>query len=86
MRANDRCILYADFQEKRFATRIGEPSCLLKLGCRGPVTKTDCMISGHNSNTCIRAGHPCIGCASEQLPRHIMLHAYDEKRVIRKKF
>jgi hydrogenase small subunit len=85
---HDRCILYADFQEKRFATRIGEPGCLLKLGCQGPVTKSDCMITGHNSNTntCIRAGHPCIGCASEQFPRQIMLHAYDEKRVVKKEF
>jgi len=85
---HDRCILYADFQEKRFATRIGEPGCLLKLGCQGPVTKNDCLVSGHNGNTnsCIRAGHPCIGCASEEFPRQIMLHAYDDKRAIKKQY
>jgi hydrogenase small subunit len=85
---HERCNLYADFQEKRFATRIGEPGCLLKLGCQGPVTKNDCLVTGHNSNTnnCIRAGHPCIGCASEQFPRQIMLHAFDDKRVIKKQF
>jgi hydrogenase small subunit len=85
---HERCILYADFQEKRFATRIGEPGCLLKLGCQGPVTKSDCLVSGHNGNTnsCIRAGHPCIGCASEHFPRQIMLHAFDDKRVIKKEF
>ena len=85
---HDRCILYADFQEKRFATRIGEPGCLLKLGCQGPVTKNDCLLTGHNGNTnsCIRAGHPCIGCASEEFPRQIMLHAYDDKRAIKKQF
>jgi hydrogenase small subunit len=85
---HERCILYADFQEKRFATRIGEPGCLLKLGCQGPVTKNDCLITGHNDNTnsCIRAGHPCIGCASEQFPRQIMLHAFNDKRVIKKEF
>jgi hydrogenase small subunit len=85
---HERCILYADFQEKRFATKIGEPGCLLKLGCQGPVTKNDCLITGHNGNTnsCIRAGHPCIGCASEQFPRQIMLHAFNDKRVIKKQF
>ena len=85
---HDRCILYADFQEKRFATRIGEPGCLLKLGCQGPVTKNDCLLTGHNGNTnsCIRAGHPCIGCASEEFPRQIMLHAYDDKRAIKKQY
>ena len=46
------------------------------------------MITGHNgnTNTCIRAGHPCIGCASEQFPRQIMLHTFDEKKVIKKAF
>lgn len=85
---HERCILYADFQEKRFATRIGEPGCLLKLGCQGPTTKSDCLVLGHNgnTNTCIRSGHPCVGCASEQFPRQIMLHAFDEKRVIKKEF
>ena len=85
---HDRCILYADFQEKRFATRIGEPGCLLKLGCQGPVTKNDCLLTGHNGNTnsCIRAGHPCIGCASEEFPRQIMLLAFDDKRAIKKQF
>jgi hydrogenase small subunit len=85
---HERCVLYADFQEKRFATRIGEPGCLLKLGCQGPVTKSDCLVNGHNSNTntCIKAGHPCIGCASERFPRQIMMHAFDDKRVIERDF
>jgi hydrogenase small subunit len=85
---HERCILYADFQEKRFATRIGEPGCLLKLGCQGPVTKSDCLVNGHNGNTssCIRAGHPCIGCASELFPRQILLHAFADKRAIKNSF
>lgn len=85
---HDRCIYYADFQEKHFARRIGDEGCLLKLGCQGPVTHNDCLINGHNgnTNTCIRAGHPCIGCASEHFPRQIMLHTFDDKRSIRRKF
>ncbi len=85
---HERCVYYADFQEKHFATKIGEPGCLLKLGCQGPVTKNDCLITGHNgnTNTCIRAGHPCIGCASEHFPRQVMLHQFDDRRFVHKKF
>jgi len=85
---HERCIYYADFQENRFARKIGDPGCLQKLGCQGPVTHNDCMSNGYNSNTntCIRAGHPCIGCASEHFPRQTMLHTYGDPRPIRKKF
>jgi len=84
---HERCVYYADYQEDRFATRIGESGCLLKLGCQGPVTRNDCLINGHNgnTNTCIRAGHPCIGCASEHFPRRIMLHSYNDKRAMTNK-
>ena len=85
---HERCIYYADFQERRYAERIGEEGCLLKLGCQGPVTRNDCMRFGHNhnTNTCIRAGHPCVGCAGERFPRQIMLHAYGDRRVIQSEF
>lgn len=81
---HERCMYYSEFQEKNFATKIGENGCMLKLGCQGPVTKNDCMVMGHNNNTntCIKAGHPCIGCASEHFPRQIMLHTYNDKRAI----
>lgn len=44
------------------------------------------MTIGHNNNTntCIKAGHPCIGCASEHFPRQIMLHSFNDKRAIAK--
>ena len=79
---HEQCIFYADFQEKRYAKRIGDVGCLLKLGCQGPVTRNDCLITGHNSNTnvCIRAGHPCIGCTSEHFPRQMMFHAGGDRR------
>lgn len=85
---HEKCNLYADFQEKRYAKFIGDTGCLLKLGCQGPVTRNDCMINGHNGNTniCIRAGHPCVGCASEHFPRQIMFHRYDDRRAIYKTF
>lgn len=82
---HERCILYADFQEKTYARFIGDRGCLFKLGCQGPVTKNDCIVNGHNNNTnvCIKAGHPCIGCASEHFPRQIMFHKYEDKRAIK---
>lgn len=85
---HDRCIYYADFQEKHFAEFIGDSGCLLKLGCQGVVTRSDCLINGHNNNTssCIRAGHPCVGCASEHFPRQIMFHRKDDARVIERDF
>lgn len=80
---HERCIYYADFQENHFAKHIGDEGCLLHLGCQGPITYYDCPTNGHNGNTnyCIRAGHPCIGCASEEFPRRIMLHNYDDERI-----
>lgn len=83
---HERCIYYSSFQEKTFAKQIGDNGCLFKLGCQGPITKNDCLINGSNgnTNTCIRAGHPCIGCAGEQFPRQIMMHSYDDTRSIRK--
>ncbi len=85
---HDRCIYYSDFQENYFAEYIGDDGCLLKLGCQGVVTRNDCLINGHNSNTnsCIRAGHPCIGCAGEHFPRRIMLHTYDDNRPVVRQF
>ncbi|MGK5095359.1 hydrogenase small subunit [Deltaproteobacteria bacterium TL4] len=80
---HERCLYYADFQENHFAAVIGEDGCLLHLGCQGPVTYNDCSTLGHNdnTNTCIRAGHPCVGCASYQFPRKIMFHQYKDTRV-----
>ena len=83
---HERCIYYSSFQEKIFAKKIGDDGCLFKLGCQGPVTKNDCLINGSNGNTstCIRAGHPCIGCAGEHFPRQIMMHTFNDKRPIKK--
>ncbi len=82
---HDRCIYYSDYQEKIFAKSIGDRGCLFKLGCQGPVTKNDCLVKGHNGNTniCIKAGHPCIGCASEHFPRQIMFHSFNDTRKIK---
>ncbi|ADH85378.1 oxidoreductase [Desulfurivibrio alkaliphilus] len=80
---HQRCPRYASFQEQDFARHIWEEGCLLELGCQGPVTYNDCPGNGYNgnSNYCLRAGHPCIGCASELFPRPVLYHLYDDPRV-----
>lgn len=78
------CEHYNEFKEDIFATKIGEEGCMLELGCQGPVTKSDCMVTHLNGNTnnCIKVGHPCIGCASEHFPRQIMFRSYEDDRII----
>ena len=79
---HERCPRYAAFQAHDFARRIGEEGCLMELGCQGPVTYNDCIAIGYNGNTnnCIRAGHPCIGCASELFPRPRLYHTHDDPK------
>jgi hydrogenase small subunit len=62
---HDQCPRFADYERENFAKSFGEEGCLFKLGCQGPLTKADCNLRLWNggSNTCIRAGAPCIGCA-----------------------
>jgi len=81
---HQRCIFYRDFQENNFAKHIGDDGCLFRLGCQGPITNNDCMIRGHNNNTntCIKSGHPCVGCAGTEFPRKIMFHQYNDSRYI----
>ncbi|MEA1967987.1 MAG: hydrogenase small subunit [Thermodesulfobacteriota bacterium] len=64
---HDQCPRFADYERENFAEKIGDPGCLFKLGCCGPITYADCNIRKWNSgtNTCINAGAPCTGCASE---------------------
>lgn len=80
---HQRCPRYAAFQELDFARHIGEEGCLLELGCQGPVTYNDCPTIGYNgnSNYCLRAGHPCIGCAGELFPRPVLYHSHGDPRV-----
>ncbi|MFO7886214.1 MAG: hydrogenase small subunit [Desulfobacteraceae bacterium] len=64
---HDQCPRFADYERENFALKPGDPGCLFKLGCCGPITYADCNIRQWNSGTssCIQAGAPCTGCASE---------------------
>ncbi|WP_202976441.1 hydrogenase small subunit [Anaerophilus nitritogenes] len=67
---HDRCPRRSYFDKEIFATKLGEKECMFKLGCRGPVTKTECPIRRWNDsiNWPIGDNTPCIGCARNGFP------------------
>ncbi|MFO0838584.1 MAG: hydrogenase small subunit [Phycisphaerae bacterium] len=67
---HDNCPYRGHFEHGHFARRFGEHGCLVKLGCKGPVTHADCPIRRWNGgvNWCVEAGHPCVGCCEPSFP------------------
>lgn len=67
---HDRCPRRSYFEKGIFATKLGDKECMFKLGCRGPVTRTDCPVRQWNGyiNWPIEDNTPCIGCAQERFP------------------
>ncbi len=67
---HDRCERRSFFDRGIFASTLGEPTCMFKLGCRGPVTFTDCPIRRWNErvNWPVMDDTPCIGCAQTGFP------------------
>jgi hydrogenase small subunit len=70
---HDQCPRFADYEREHFAAAFGEEGCLFRLGCAGPLTKADCSLRQWNSRTnfCVKAGAPCVGCASRQFAARI---------------
>lgn len=58
-------------------------SCLLKKGCRGTITKSDCSLRRWNGgvNICVESNAPCVGCINEKWPfkQNIYVEAKDVK-------
>lgn len=67
---HDRCPRRSFFDQGIFASRLGESTCMFKLGCRGPVTRVDCPVRKWNDyvNWPIQDDTPCIGCAQFGFP------------------
>ncbi|HVP49605.1 MAG TPA: hydrogenase small subunit [Candidatus Bathyarchaeia archaeon] len=67
---HNRCINRDYLDEGVFASKFGEPGCLLELGCKGPFTNADCPVRQWNSgvNWCISANAPCLGCTEPGFP------------------
>lgn len=59
------------FDNSIFAEKPGEPWCMYKIGCKGPVTYADCPYrqwSGEHLSWPVKANTPCIGCVSPEFP------------------
>lgn len=67
---HDRCSRRSYFDKGIFADNLGAVECMFKLGCRGPITRTDCPIRKWNDHTNWPIGDntPCIGCARQGFP------------------
>ena len=67
---HDRCPRRSYFDQGIFAQKLGDKTCMFKLGCRGPVTRIDCPIRQWNEyvNWPIKDDTPCIGCAQFGFP------------------
>lgn len=64
------CNRYHHFLDGRFAESFDDAGardgwCLLKLGCRGPVTHNACARFKWNGGVSfpVQSGHPCLGCS-----------------------
>ncbi|MEG0771741.1 hydrogenase small subunit [Clostridium sp.] len=67
---HDYCERRSFFENKIFAESVGQLGCMFKLGCRGPVTRTDCPTRNWNDrvNWPVGDNTPCIGCAQYGFP------------------
>lgn len=67
-----------DLEIGRFAKAFAEGGCLLRLGCKGPITHNSCSTARWNGgeNWCVGAGGPCTGCSEPGFPDHGGLGLY----------
>ncbi|MDV4150228.1 hydrogenase small subunit [Clostridium sp. AL.422] len=67
---HDTCTRRGFFEQDIFAQKFGDEGCMFKLGCKGPVTKTDCPRRKWNGyvNWPIGDNTNCIGCAKVTFP------------------
>jgi hydrogenase small subunit len=67
---HDTCTRRGFFDKGEFASSFGEEGCMFKLGCRGPLTRTECPRRKWNSyvNWPIGNNTNCIGCGQAYFP------------------
>jgi hydrogenase small subunit len=70
---HENCPRRAYYDEEKFAKKLTDPGCLYELGCKGPVTYSDCPLRLWNNgvNWCIANGSPCIGCTEPGFPDEV---------------
>lgn len=82
---HDICPRRSYFDKGIFAEKLGDKTCMFKLGCRGPVTRVDCPLRQWNDyvNWPIKDDTPCIGCAQFGFPDAMEPFInYDTTRII----
>lgn len=70
-RIHDWCPRRQHFDNGVFSEEPGEEKCAYKIGCKGPVTFSDCPTRqwiGEHNNWPVGANSPCIGCVSPDFP------------------
>jgi hydrogenase small subunit len=69
---HDTCPRFHLWEKRAFAEKFGDEGCLFKLGCLGPLSRTNCPKRQWNGgvNWCVRAGAPCVACTSPDFARH----------------
>jgi hydrogenase small subunit len=67
---HDNCTRRGFFDKGIFATAFGDEGCMFRLGCRGPVTRTECPRRRWNGyiNWPIGVNTNCIGCGQPYFP------------------
>ena len=67
---HERCPRRSYSDQGIFAEKLGDSTCMFKLGCRGPMTRIDCPVRQWNAyvNWPIKDDTPCIGCAQFGFP------------------
>ena len=67
---HENCPNRAYFDEGKFAKKFGDEGCLYELGCKGPITYSDCPLRHWNrgTNWVIGAGAPRNGCTQPEFP------------------
>ncbi|PLX78627.1 MAG: hyaluronate lyase, partial [Desulfuromonas sp.] len=69
---HNRCSRFQHFSQDLFVEDFAKDkeNCLLKKGCRGPITYSDCPVRHWNGRTsvCVESNTPCIGCMNERWP------------------
>lgn len=67
---HQRCERRSFFDQGIFASKLGESTCMFRVGCRGPVTRIDCPIRKWNDAVSwpVQCNTPCIGCANLRFP------------------
>jgi hydrogenase small subunit len=67
---HQNCTNFSYFNNGELAKKFGEKGCFIQLGCKGPMTNSDCPLRRWNSgvNWCVGSGATCIGCCNTNFP------------------